>query len=491
MTIAPSPPRRWLRRGLLALFAALALLAAIVVVNTLRAPSRQLEPGAFEPLAVDDEQALEHLAAAVRLQTISPEDPADFDPAPFTALHAALERAYPKVHATLTRERVADYSSMYRWQGSDPDARPIILTAHMDVVPPGDLERWTHPPFSAQRVDGALWGRGSMDDKGGLIAILEAAEAMLAAGITPTRTIYLCFGHDEELTGAGAQAMAARLAERGVTAELLVDEGMGITDGLFPGMTQPLALVGVAEKGYVILELSVEHPGGHGSAPPEHTAIGILAQAITRVEDQQMPASVAGPFRESLETAGPEMRGPIRFIATNLWLFEPVLLAVLLGDETTAATVRTTTAVTVIEGGVKANVLPSHASAKINHRLNYGDTVQDVMDHVIEVIDDPRVSVSLVAGNEVSRLSSTDAPAFEQLARSLREARPEIAVAPTLFVGASDARHYEAVAEQIYRISPFIMDEADVARFHGFDERLREEDFMAMIQFYGRLMQLE
>ncbi|MCA9696441.1 MAG: M20/M25/M40 family metallo-hydrolase [Myxococcales bacterium] len=481
--------RRRIRRVLLALPALLLLLLLAALINTLLTPSQQVEPGAYEPLRVDREQALGRLQEAVRLQTVSPEDPADFDAAPFHAFHDLLTRSFPRAHETLERELVADYSLMYRWPGSDPTAKPILLLAHMDVVPITDGDRWQHPPYAGERTDGFIWGRGTMDDKGALLAILEAVEAMITAGIQPTRTIYLCFGHNEERTGTGAQAMAALLAERGIEAEFAVDEGVGILDGIFPGMERPLAMVGIAEKGYAVLALEVEAEGGHSSAPPEHTAIGILAEGLARVEAEQMPADLTGPFRATLETAGPEMSWPMRFVTTNLWLFEPVLEAVLLGEQDTAPTVRTTTAVTVIEGGVKANVLPTRARALINHRLNAGDSIADVVAHVTAVVDDPRVVVSVVEGSEVSRISSADAPAFTALARALREVYPEITVAPGLFVAAADARHYEGVAQQVYRISPFFLSREDVPRYHGTDERLDEEVYVQMIQYYGRLLQ--
>lgn len=474
----------------MALGAALALLITIMLVNTLTTHSVQVEPGVFEPLAVDEQRAVEHLREAVRLQTISFEDPTAIDGAAFEAFQALLERSYPRVHETLEREIVGGRSLLYRWPGADPEAAPIILTAHIDVVPIAAPEAWTHPPFAAELAEGFVWGRGTMDDKGALIAIFEAAEAMLEAGLSPPRTVYLAFGHDEELTGLeGAGTIAERLHERGVEAALVLDEGLAITVGIVPAVDAPVAIIGLGEKGVANLELRVETEGGHASSPPAHTAIGVLAAAIARLEDTPMPATLHGPFAETLESAGPEMRWPLRLVATNMWLLRPLLGRVLGADPKTASAVRTTTAVTVVDGGVKVNVLPNTARALVNHRINYGDTIDGVIAHVREAVDDPRVEIELVHGVEVSNISDPTDPTFTTLARCLREVHPEVVVVPGLFVAASDARHYERVSKHVYRQSLFYMAREDVPRFHGVDERLAVEDFMGMIQFYARVLQ--
>lgn len=467
----------------------IALLIAVMLINTFTTESQQVTPAPFKPLVIDEQQAVERLREAIRLPTISSDDPGDVDKASFESLHALIERSFPRTHAELEREIVAGYSLMYRWQGADPNADPIILAAHMDVVPAAKPDAWTHPPFAAEQAEGYVWGRGTMDDKGALFAILEAVEAMLAAGIVPPRTVYLCFGHDEEIGGSGAIAMAALLHERGVEAAFALDEGMGITVGLLPGVTGPLAIVGIGEKGSAIVELRVETEGGHSSSPPEQTAIGILAAAVARVEADPMPAALDGPFRQTLEVAGPEMSWPLRLVTTNIWLLRPILTRVLAAKPTTAGAVRTTTAVTVIDGGVKANVLPTSARALVNHRINYGDTVDEVVAHVRAAVDDPRVTVTLVEGHEVSAISAADDPAFTTIARALREVYPEVAVAPGLFVAAADARHYVGVARQVYRQSAFFLAKQDVPRYHGVDERLSLSDYAGMIQFYGRIMQ--
>lgn len=490
-----SRARTWLRRGLIAAPVALLALLALTFGITLASPSRQLEAATTPALSLDMDGAAARLGEAVRLETISPEDPADFDPEPFLAFHALLERSYPKTHAALERQVIADYSLRYRWEGERRELPPVVLLAHMDVVPIAEPEAWTRPPFSGERVDeageAAVWGRGTMDDKGNLLAIFEAAEVLVAQGFVPERTIYLCFGHDEEVGGTGAQAIAASLVEDGVTnAALVYDEGTGVLQGLFPGLPERgMAMVALAEKGNIVVELRVEGEGGHGSTPPDQTAIGVLAAAIAKVEANPFPARLEGPFLHTFEYAGPEMDWPLRLVATNLWLFRPVLQAVLLGKPRTAAFVRTTTAVTVIEGGVKANVLPPRATARINHRVMIGETPEGVVDYLEAVIDDPRVEVEHTAGHGPSGVSPHEGQAFDIVARALRAVHPDVVVAPTLNVAGSDARYYEEVSEVIYRFSAFRLEDHDVARYHGVDERLRVSDYETMIQFYGHLIQ--
>ena len=489
--MADSPRRRRLLRVALGLLVTLVILILVLVAKTLATSSYQVEPEAFTPLEVDEDQALAHLSEAVQLQTLN-DDSGNFDAAAFEGLHALLERSYPKLHATLEREVVADYSLLYRWRGRDPEAKPILLLAHMDVVPIATPDKWTHEPFAGEIDEAAVWGRGSMDNKGGLIAIMEAVEAMLAAGIEPERDIYLCFGHDEEGEGLGAQAIAALLAERGVDAALALDEGVGFAVGLIPGVDAetPIALIGVGEKGDVTFELSVETQGGHSSSPPAETAIGILAKGLARIEAEQMPANLDGPFGDTLAQLGPEMRGPLRYVSTNLWLLRPLVARFMASDPLTASAVRTTTAITIVEGGVKRNVLPTRARALVNHRLNAGDTIAEVEAHLRETMDDERIEISVVIGKEVPPISDGESPEYTLVARALREAYgDDLLAVPSLCVAATDSRYYVDVADQVFRISPYRMDKADVQRFHGVDERLRRADFAAMIQFFGRVIQ--
>ena len=296
-----------MKRVVLTLAAAFVPLAGIVVWRALDAPSRQVQVAPAPPIAVNVERAAEALSAAIRFQTVSNQDPAQFD-----GLRAFLEERFPRVHQTLAHEVVNDHSLLYRWKGQGEE-KPIVLLAHLDVVPveASAQNNWTQPPFSGAITDGFVWGRGTLDDKSSALAILEAVEYLLGAGFEPARTVYIAFGHDEEVSGRrGAQAMAARLHERGVEAEFVLDEG-AMLEGLVPGIAAPVAAVGIGEKGYVSVELTSTDSGGHSSVPPPHTAIGTLSAAIEKLERDQMPASLAAVMGKGSRSSPPRCRSAI------------------------------------------------------------------------------------------------------------------------------------------------------------------------------------
>lgn len=482
-----------LKRVLMLIVAAVAVLITVVVARTLTNASRQVAVEPYSPLAVDVEAAAKRLGGAITHKTISYQIPWEVRGDEFLKFHAYLAESYPKVHAALTRETIANNSLLYTWPGADPAAPPIILLAHMDVVPVDKASEsaWAHPPFEGHIADGFIWGRGAIDDKSSIIAILEAAEALLGAGFTPKRTVYFAFGHDEELGGEAARQMAELLKSRGVMAEFTLDEGSGITQGIVPGMPGPLALIGIAEKGYVTYGLTVEGSGGHSSQPPANTAIGVLAQAIAKVEENAFPMRLEGPMADMLRVAGPEMSFPFRAVMSNLWLFEPVLLGEFAKGKATAAALRTTTAVTMVEGGTKENVLPLSAKAVVNFRILQGDTVASIKEHLERVIDDDRVKVDRHGDHEVfeaGRVSSQDSPAYRLLARTVRQVNPDTAVAPALVLGATDSKHYYGVSKDQYRLQPMIFSNEDLGTIHGTNEKLSIENLGRGIQFYIQLL---
>lgn len=467
------------------------MLAGVVVGRALNVGSHQIEVEPAPRLDVDAERAAAGLAEAVRFETISHQDPATFDPAPFVALRRFLEARFPRVHAALRRETVNEHSLLYTWPGN-ADGPPTLLLAHLDVVPveAGSEAGWEQPPFGGAIVDGYVWGRGTLDDKASALAILEAAELLLAAGFQPPRTLYFAFGHDEEVSGhAGAKAIAALLAERGIAPELVLDEGGAILEGLVPGIEAPVASIGMAEKGYVSVELVVHAAGGHSSIPPRHTAIGVLSAAIERLERHQMPANLDAAMGKSLDFLGPEMDFGPRLVLANLWLFGPLVEWQMSGSAQTNAPIRTTTAATVFQGGVKENVLPSSARAVVNFRILPGDTVAGVLEHVRRTVDDPAVQISVVGeGNDPSPVSDVQSAAFAHVARTIRATFPGVLVTPFLVLGATDARHYTGLSPNVFRFAPNRMRPDDLARVHGTNERIAVEGYADMIRFYAELM---
>lgn len=482
-----------LKRVLQCLTLGLVLLVGVLVGRTVLNPSRQVPAEPFSPMAIDRDAAARHLGAAITHKTVSFQAPWDVRGDEFKQFHAFLAETYPKVHAALQREVVADNALLYTWKGSDAGAEPIILLAHMDVVPVDKASErdWKRAPFGGEVVDGYVWGRGALDDKNCVIAILEAAEALLGAGFQPKPTVYFAFGSNEELGGSTAAAIAALLKERGVKAAFTLDEGSGITQGIVPGVAKPLALIGLAEKGYLSLELTVTGTGGHSSQPPAHTAIGVLSQAIVNIENNPLPKHLDGPMLDMLETAGPEMSFPMKLVMSNLWLFKPLIVSQLAGSNTTAAALHTTTAVTMMNSGTKENVLPSEAKAVVNFRILQGDTVASITEHVKRVVNNEDVKIRAIDGHdtfEAGRVSERDGAAYALLAKTARQVLPSCAVAPGLVLGATDSKHYYDVSRNQYRFQPVVYTNDDLKTIHGTDERIAVDNLERSIQFFAQLL---
>lgn len=485
-----------LKKVALTLVVLVLVLAVVLVARTLSVPSLQAAGAEDVSIVVDEVGALERFVGAIRIPTISYENVEDTDSAAFRALHAYFEEAYPLVHANLTRELVGGLSLLYTWEGSEPGLEPVVLMGHQDVVPviPGTEDDWTHPPYGGVVADGFVWGRGTMDDKISVVAILEAVEALLADGFRPRRTHYLAFGHDEEVGGVlGAAAIADLLETRGAEPyAYVVDEGGAVVRDMIPGIEGAVAIIGVAEKGYVNVELVVEGAGGHSSTPPQNTNIGILSAAIAELEEHQFPARFESPAQDMFTYLGPEMGFLPRLVFANLWLFEPAVTWGLLRDPSTASMVRTTTAVTIVEGGVKANVLPIRARALVNHRILPGETMESVEARVREVVADERVQVRIVGseGTNPSPVSDPSGAPFELLARTIQQVVPgdDLVVAPYLVMGGTDAKHYSGRSSDVFRFLPAPMGADALQRAHGTNERMSVDGLFASIRFFEQLI---
>ncbi len=479
-----------MKRLLILALVPVGVLLAALALRTMLFSSRQVRVESVP--VIGSPQAAQRLAGAVRIPTITYEDSVDGSRDAFLTLHAYLEQEYPRVHHALSREVVGGYSLLYTWAGSDPTLAPIILTGHLDVVPvdPGTCEEWIHPPFSGHNDGTYIWGRGSMDDRFTVIGVLEAVDRLLSAGYRPRRTIYIAFGHDEERGGVqGAAQIAALLKQRGVRPAFVLDEGLFIAEGIVPGLQAPVALIGVGEKGSVSLELSVTVEGGHSSTPPKDTAIGILSQALTRLESNPMPPRMSDPVRQLFAFLGPEMGWLQRLAIANLWLFEPLVRQQLAAKPVTNTLIRTTAAPTILQAGIKENLLPSQANAVINFRIVPGDSVAGVVSYVTERIGDPRVQVRPRSNfSEPSAISDASGPAFQALQRAIRQVFPGTLVAPSLMVARTDARHYTELTDNVYRFVPIHAKQEDVARFHGVNERVSIENLAQGIQFYYQLI---
>ncbi|HUP43273.1 MAG TPA: M20/M25/M40 family metallo-hydrolase, partial [Thermoanaerobaculia bacterium] len=471
--------RAVLAAGALALAGLLAL-AAVVVVRALglepaqAAARAQAEPAAEEAV---DLEAVERLAGALRLPTVS--GPGErVRPSQLRRFRRYLAAEFPRLHQELARDLVAEHTLLFTWSpergpraarstgGSGMEAGPLVLLAHQDVVPVADdaLGRWTHPPFDGVVAEGYLWGRGALDDKSSLLAILEAVEGLLRDGFRPERPVILAFGHDEEIGGRGAAAVAALLERRGVAPAMVLDEGLAVVEGVMPGVERPIALLGVAEKGYLSLELRATAGGGHSSAPPRQTAIDLLVRALGRLRARPLSAGIDGPVEELFTTLAAEMSFDRRLVLANLWLFEPLVVRELSAGASTDALLRTTTAPTMLSGSPKDNVLPTEARAVVNFRLHPRDSPEAVVAHVRRAVADPRIEVEVYGdfASAASPASPTSGPAYELLAGTVARVFPEAVVAPSLVLGGTDARHFTGLTPHVYRFAPLRIGPGDL-----------------------------
>ncbi|WP_374471500.1 M20 family peptidase [Phenylobacterium sp.] len=478
----------------LAVLALVVALTVVVVVRTLTyrpqgvADSSGVRVAA--PVPVDVARAAQRLSQAVQIRTVSHQDPAEDQPQEWARLHAFLEASYPAAHAAMRREVVAGRTLVYTWPGSDPALAPVVLMAHQDVVPvtPGTEGAWKHPPFAGTIADGAVWGRGAIDDKGSLITLFEGAETLAARGFRPRRTVILVAGHDEEVRGEGARAAAALLKARGLRAQFVLDEGLAVIDD-HPLTGGQLAMIGTAEKGYATLKVTAPAPGGHSSAPPKDAGgVAALARAVVAIVDRPFPMTLQGPAGDMLAASAPHAPFATRMALANPWLFKPLLVRELGATPAGAALMHTTVAPTMLKGSPKENVLPQDATAWINYRIAPGDTSAEVMARARAAVGDLPVRLAWSkTPDEPSPVSSTTSDAWKTVA-AVAAATTGAPVSPGLVTAGTDSRYLQPAAQDVYRFQPMTFRVDTVGMIHGTNEHLTLRNLEQAVQFYARLI---
>ncbi len=434
---------------------------------------------------------MENLRTLIRIPTISHLDKSDTDWSQFVNFRETLASLYPRTHEVLDLELVDGHSMLFRWAGAAP-GEATVLMAHYDVVFAED-EGWEHPAFSAELVgegvDQKVWGRGTLDDKGSLVTILEAVEANVAAGFIPAHDIYLSFGHNEETAGSGAGLVVDLLERRGVRPALVIDEGGAVVEDIFPGVTKPIAVVGVSEKGILSVRLTVMQQGGHASTPPRLAATSRLARAVVRLNRSPFRKSFVATNLEMIRTLGAHARQPLKWVFTNLWLTKLPLLALFsrLSDETNAM-VRTTQVVTQLSGAQAANALAERAEAIVNIRVAIDSSVEKTLAHVRRAIRDEAVSVEALHPSEPSPVSPTTGRAWDLLKETIEETYSGTIVTPYVMLGASDSRYFTRISDFVYRFSPFEMSKKERGTLHAKNERIHVATFLKGVGFYSRLI---
>jgi carboxypeptidase PM20D1 len=480
-------------RVLLALGTLLLLILLIIAVNTARFESKQLERSGVANVYPIDYDAVDKLAGAIRIPTVSYDDPALLDTTAFLAMLAYLDDHFPLAGAAMEKTIINSFTVIYHWKGKVNNTQPSILYAHLDVVPIEEVNRdeWLHDPWSGDTAQGYLWGRGALDNKGSMIAMLVAAERLLDKGFTPDNDVYFIFGHDEEVGGPeGAGHAAKYLESRGITTKFNLDEGGPCSHGMVPFVEGAVLMLGTAEKGYVTLQLTAKVKGGHSSKPEKVTSTGVLVQALARLEKYKFPQRVSPVMQDFMAYAGPEMGLPYKAIFANTWLFKPLILKAYqeISAEGNALT-RTTFAITLMNAGVKENTIPGEASAKVNFRILTGESVASVVETVKKVIDDERIDIEIIRPIEPSPVTSTASYGFKMVQEVGAKIFPDAIVSPFLMLGGTDSKHFEKISESLVRCQPVRMDAELLRTIHGVNERIGIHDYMEMIAFYEEIIQ--
>lgn len=479
------------KKVLLGILILIVVFVGILLFNTLRFESRQITA---EPIQVIDipPAAVDNFSKSLQIETISPENLEEFDSTQFKLFSTFLEATYPLTDSLLEKQVFNTFSYLYKWEGSDPGLDPIILLAHLDVVPviAENLPDWKHKPFGGEIIEDTVWGRGAIDDKNVVISVMESTELLLKQGYQPKRGIYLAIVHDEEIGGfRGALPIANYLKEQGVKAEYILDEGGYITQGIIPDMDPAVALIGIAEKGFLSLELSVKIEGGHSSIPKKETAIDILAHAIATLKENPFPAKISPPIEGFIDYLGPELPFVKKMVFANSAIFSSMIIGVYEEKPSGNALVRTTTAPTIFNSGLKDNVVPQFAKATINFRILPGESVASVVERVKTTMDDERISIKINAfQSEPSSVSDTASFGFTTVQKTIAQVYPGMIVSPYLMVGATDSRHFNEIAKTTYRFTPITIFPENIKSFHGLNERLSVTEFENSIRFYVQLI---
>jgi len=462
-------------------------LCAVLVARALLFHPPRTQAVAPCTATINAEEAAQALSALVQCKTVSHPDAVYDDEAEFEKMVNLLPTLFPRVHQACVVERVGGRSLLYRWPGPSAEA-PLVLTAHYDVVP-ADPAEWDFDPFCGEISEGVIHGRGTLDTKCTLSAILTSAETLLAQGYAPARDVYFSFAGNEEVMGSGAAALVDTLEKRGIRPLCVVDEGGAIVENVFPGVATPCALIGVAEKGSVNYRLSVRAKGGHSSAPLAQTPVDILAQACVRIRQKPFPFRVTRPARMLVNGLARHSGFAFRLLFANLWLFSPLLnlIAKKSGGELNAL-FRTTTAFTVFRAGEAVNVLPSSAEMLINARLLPGDTAESILSELRAKVADARVEVSLLRGLPPSACSDTNGPGYAAITKTIGEVYPGVLVSPYLMIACSDARHYERICEHVYRFSGMSLSSAERRMIHGANEQIPVAKQADTAKFFLRLI---
>ncbi len=435
----------------------------------------------------DKNESINVLQQLIKCKTISYYDKSLEDDGEFEKLISMLPTLYPNVFKVCEFQKLPDRALLFKWSGKN-SGKATVLMAHYDVVPV-DEAQWQKPPFEAIIEDGVLWGRGSLDTKVTFNGVLFAANTLIEEGYQPENDIYFAFSGGEEVNGEGAVNIVNYFKENNITPALVVDEGGAVVENVFPGVKEPCAMVGIAEKGMLNLTFSVKSNGGHASSPAPHTPIGILSRACCKVENNPFKMHITKPAAEMFDTLGRHSSFVFRMIFANMWLFKGVLNMICKksGGELNAL-LRTTVAFTQSEGSSAPNVIPPHATMTANLRINPKDTVEGAVEYIRKTVDDDSIELIVGSNMQPSRISQTNCEAWDKVASAVANTWKGSLVTPYLMVQCSDSRHWGVISDKVYRFSAMDLTSEERKTIHGHNERIRLETANSAVEFYIRLM---
>ncbi|MCQ1528926.1 M20 family peptidase [Lutispora saccharofermentans] len=442
-------------------------------------------------IKTNSQESIKHLSDAIKIKTVSNINYEELDYKPFEDFIEFLKSTYTNIHNSMEFKRINNYGLVYKWNGKDKDKKPLLFLGHYDVVPveQGTEDDWEYGPFSGEIAENKIWGRGSLDIKSQIIALMETAEKLIEEGYVPERDIYFAFGNDEEVGGkTGALKISEYFEINKIFFEAVYDECGFVAIGAIKGVDCQIAQIGIAEKGYCNIKIKSASSGGHAAMPPQNTALGVIAKAICKIEKNPMPAYLCSPVANMIKNIGGEKGFIFKMLVANMWLFKPLIIKILANSPNDNAMIRTTIANTMCKASDAPNVLPQSAEAVMNARLLPGDNSQKLIDHIKNLVKDYDIEVEPLSIREPSEISPIDTKGYKKLENTIKEIFPNIIITPYLVVGGSDSRKYYNVCKNIYRFTPFIVNDEEMKAFHNTNERITIENFNRMIDFYKKFI---
>ena len=434
---------------------------------------------------IQNEQAIRRFQEILRVKTVSRKDDST-DWAEFDRFLPTLKEQFPQVFAKVDCTMVNDYGIILRWKGKNTDLQPVILMAHHDVVPV-EGQDWHYPPFSAEIHDDKIYARGTVDTKCILAAVLEAMDALLSEGFAPERDIYFTTSNCEETSGGTAEKMVEWFREQGISPWFVLDEGGAILEKMPMGIQNPFAMIGVSEKGVANVYVTATAKAGHASLPSKEDAGVKLVKALYEIDKHPFPATLTPALKEMLRCFSKYVSGGMKLVFNNLGIFGPIVQKVMEGTPDTAAMIRTTAALTQLNGSDAINVLPEKAAAGFSVRIAPQDSVASVLEHFRKTVGD-LAEISCDDVQEPSPISDHNTRSYEHIKNTVAKVYPGVDAAPYVMNAATDSRHFTEICKEVYRFAGFVFSEEQRASIHSADEHMPVADYLKGIEFYTEFL---